>query len=48
MERKKETFIFEGLGFPIKLIDTPMKKVFGQWVIDIDLYHDWVKSSLFD
>lgn len=37
MERKKETFIYKGLGFPIKLIDTPMKKVFGEWVIDIDM-----------
>ncbi len=37
MERKKKTFIYEGLGFPIKLIDTPMKKVFGEWVIDIDM-----------
>lgn len=37
MEKKKETFIYEGLGFPIELIDTPMKKVFGEWVIDIDM-----------
>lgn len=37
MERKKETFIYEGLGFPIELIDIPMKKVFGEWVIDIDM-----------
>jgi DNA-binding transcriptional regulator YiaG len=37
MERKKETFIYEGLGFPIELVDTPMKKVFGEWVIDIDM-----------
>jgi len=37
MERKKETFIYEGLGFPIELIDTPMKKLVGEWVIDIDL-----------
>lgn len=37
MERKDETFIYEGLGFPIELIDTPMKKVFGEWVIDIDM-----------
>ena len=37
METKKETFIYEGLGFPIELIDTPMKKVFGKWVIDIDM-----------
>jgi len=37
MERKKQTFVYEGLGFPIKLIDTSMKKVYGEWVIDIDL-----------
>jgi DNA-binding transcriptional regulator YiaG len=37
MERKKETFIYEGLGFPLELIDTPMKKVFGEWIIDIDM-----------
>ncbi len=37
METKKETFIFHGLGFPIQLIDCPMKKVIGEWVIDINL-----------
>jgi DNA-binding transcriptional regulator YiaG len=37
METKKETFIFNGLGFPIELIDCPMKKVIGEWVIDINL-----------
>jgi DNA-binding transcriptional regulator YiaG len=37
MERKKETFTYQGLGFPVELIDTPMKKVFGEWVIDIDM-----------
>lgn len=37
METKKETFIFHGLGFPIEIIDCPMKKVIGEWVIDIDL-----------
>ena len=37
METKKETFIYEGLGFPINLINTPMKKVFGEWIIDIDM-----------
>jgi DNA-binding transcriptional regulator YiaG len=37
METKKETFIYEGLGFPIELIDAPMKKVFGEWIIDIDM-----------
>ena len=33
---KKETLIWEGLGFPIRLINVPMKKVFGEWVIDIN------------
>ena len=37
MGTKRETFIYEGLGFPLELIDTPMKKVFGEWVIDIDM-----------
>ncbi len=34
---KKETIVYKGLGFPIKLIDVPMKKMFGDWVIDIDM-----------
>ncbi len=37
METKNETFLFNGLGFPIQLIDCPMKKVLGEWVIDINL-----------
>jgi DNA-binding transcriptional regulator YiaG len=37
METKRETFIYEGLGFPIELIDTPMKKVFDEWIIDVDM-----------
>src|ERR1700722_12317287 len=36
-ETKTETFVYEGLGFPIKLIKCPMKKVFGEWVLDINL-----------
>lgn len=36
-EKKTETFIYEGFGFPIKLIKCPMKKVFGEWVLDINL-----------
>jgi len=35
-ETKKETIIFEGLGFPIRLINVPMKKVFDEWAIDIN------------
>ncbi len=36
-ENKVETFIYEDLGFPIKLINVPMKKVFGEWAININL-----------
>lgn len=34
---KTETFIYDGLGFPVKLVNVPMKKVFGEWVLDINL-----------
>lgn len=36
-EKKIETFIYEDLGFPIQLIDVPMKKILGEWVLDINL-----------
>lgn len=36
-ETKIETFIYNDLGFPIELIDTPMKKIMGEWVLDINL-----------
>lgn len=36
-EIKKETFLWEGLGFPIRLVNVPMRKVFGEWVLDINL-----------
>lgn len=35
-ETKRETFIYEGLGFPVLLINVPMKKVFGEWALDIN------------
>ena len=35
-EKKRDTFIYEGLGFPIRLVNVPMKKVFGEWVIEIN------------
>lgn len=35
--QKTETFVYEGLGFPVKLIDAPMKKMCGEWVVDIDM-----------
>lgn len=34
---KKETIIYEGLGFPIKLINVPTKEVLGEVVLDINL-----------
>lgn len=36
-EKKVETFTYEDLGFPIDLIDVPMKKMLGEWVLDINL-----------
>lgn len=37
IEKKTKTFIFEGLGFPVKLINAPWKKIFGEWALDINL-----------
>jgi DNA-binding transcriptional regulator YiaG len=34
--RKKETFVYKGLGFPILLVDVPMRKRVGEWTLDID------------
>lgn len=36
-EQQVETFTYTDLGFPIELIDVPMKKVLGEWVLDINL-----------
>lgn len=35
--KKRETFVYEGLGFPIRLINVPMRKVLGEWAFDINL-----------
>lgn len=35
-DAKKKTFVYEAFGFPIKLINVPMKKVVGEWVFDVD------------
>lgn len=35
-ERKIETFIYEDLGFPILLVNAPLRKAFGEWIIDIN------------
>lgn len=37
MEKKHQTFVYEGLGFPVELMDCPMKKMLGEWVLDINL-----------
>ena len=36
-DSKRSTFVYEGLGLPVKLVNVPMKKVFGEWFIDINL-----------
>ena len=35
-EVKRDTIVFKGLGFPIRLVNVPMKKILGEWVIDIN------------
>lgn len=37
MNKKRDTFIYEGLGFPIRLVNTPLKKVHGEWVFDFSM-----------
>lgn len=36
-DRKTKTFVFHGLGFPITLVNARMKKILGEWVVDIDM-----------
>lgn len=36
-EQKTETFTYTDLGIDVELIDAPLKKIFGEWVLDIDL-----------
>jgi len=33
---KKETFISEAFGFPVQLINVPMRFVAGEWVVDVN------------
>lgn len=35
--KEKRTLIYNGLGFPITLIDAPIKKMLGEEVLDIDM-----------
>jgi len=35
--KKLKTFIYKGLGIPVKLVNVPMKKAAGEWCIDINM-----------
>lgn len=35
--QKLETLIYEDLGFPVQLVDVPVRKRLGEWVLDINL-----------
>ena len=38
MERKiQKSYIYEGLGFPVKLINVPMRKFRGEYLLDVNL-----------
>lgn len=36
-EKTLKSLIYKDLGFPIRLTNVPMKKIFGEWVLDINL-----------
>lgn len=36
-ESKRENVVYNGLGFPITLVNVPMKKMLGEWVIDVNM-----------
>jgi DNA-binding transcriptional regulator YiaG len=33
----EKKFVYKGLGFPIMLTNVPLKKVMGEWVLNIDM-----------
>lgn len=35
--KKIATIVYKDLGFPVTLINAPMEKIYGEWVLDIDL-----------
>ena len=35
--KKKKTIVYEGLGFPITLVDVPKREDMGEEILDIDL-----------
>ncbi len=36
-DKKTSTFVYGGLGIPVKLINVPMKKMMGEWSIDVNM-----------
>jgi len=36
-EQKKKTFVYTGLGIPVKLVNAPMRKMAGEWILDLDM-----------
>ena len=36
-DKKRKTLIYTGLGFPIRLINAPMRKVYGKWAFDFSM-----------
>jgi DNA-binding transcriptional regulator YiaG len=37
MKRKRtKKYVFEGLGFPVVLLNAPWRCVFGEWVLDVN------------
>lgn len=37
MEKKRKSMVYRGLGFPLRLINVPMRKVYGKWVFDFSM-----------
>lgn len=35
-ETKQETILYEGLGFPVLMINVPMVKILGEWTMNIN------------
>lgn len=35
--KKRETLIYEGLGFPIRLVNAPLKRIYGEWAFDFSM-----------
>ena len=36
-DKKRKTLIYRGLGFPVRLVNAPMKKVQGKWAFDFSM-----------